>query len=340
MEEFQSTKSTVMKKILVAHLGILHNDSEIIRLAFAANNINCDFYNMLTDDIDDFDLEEYFLVDFRNCRGYQEVPDFIDRLQVLHEKLNHIQMIPSFKMINWNIHKSYLGQLRDLGIKVVPSQSYYWNFDFDFVKHIEERGNRGVVLKPIVGSRAYQTMRIRKLNGSKKFEVFIPHRETDELPATNEKIVLTAFELKTFLESYKTFTANGILIQDYIPCDEYCAVFIGNELSHFVKKEGPEKDNIDSFYIHHKNFGGKNIVTELPDNELIHFANTVFTRQPEWIKNEKEVVYERIDIISDIESNEKYLLEIEAFVPDIFLQETNNVGKYIHAIQNSFYSRN
>lgn len=325
-------------RILVAHLGILHDDSDTIRFAFAENNIDCDFYNILSDNIDNYSLEDYFLIDYRNCRGYQEMPDFMNKLKTLCSKLNHIPMTPSFKMINWNIHKSYLGELKELGIKVVPSQSYFWNFDFDFISHIEDLGSKGIVLKPIVGSRAYQTIRIRKVNRSNKYEVIIPHRKINALPALIEKKLLTRRELKIFLADYKSATPNGILIQDFIPCEEYCAVFIGNELSHFVKKEGLKKDDIDNFYIHHKNFGGKNIVTEHPENELVNFAKTVFIKQPEWIKKDREVIYERVDIISDVESNEKYLLEIEAFVPDIFLQETNTVGKYVRAVQDAFFS--
>ncbi|OQX99728.1 MAG: hypothetical protein B6I24_01975 [Bacteroidetes bacterium 4572_128] len=125
-------------------------------------------------------------------------------------------------------------------------------------------------------------------------------------------------------------------MQDYIISNEYCAIYLNNKLSHIVEKKGMYEDNIDNFNIHHKNFGGKNILHSTLDNKIIKFAKDVFNKIPKWIKEDPFIIYERIDILSNKLNMNLYLLEIEAFVPDIFLRESGNINKYCKLIKKLF----
>ena len=236
-------------------------------------------------------------------------------------------------MILWNIDKSkYFDTLKTLKIKIVPTEILKNVNISKIIQKIEQKAEKGIVLKPLIGSRAYKIIRIRKYKNL--YEIFIPYRSTSEKKTWTENKKVDLKTLKIFLNQYVTENENALIMQNYIVSDEYCAIFLDNKLSHIIQKKGKEKDSIHNFCIHHKNFDGTNVVIENPSQEIVDFTEKIFNQLPKWIKNENFNKYERIDILQEKITGELFLLEIEAVVPDLFLQETNNINKYICVLKN------
>ncbi|OQX99727.1 MAG: hypothetical protein B6I24_01970 [Bacteroidetes bacterium 4572_128] len=188
-----------MCKILVGHLGIMHADFKNFISSYKKYKIDFEIFNILKDDLRKIKLSSNEIIDLRNCRGYHEIHSFQKHLTNLEINFKNIPTIPSMKMIKWSIDKSkYLEDLKN--IKKIPSKILKKN-DIsveNILNFIDKNTSLGIVLKPLIGSRAYQIIRIRKKN--QKYDIYIPHRRIEKKESWTEEKTLNRNNLKFLLK--------------------------------------------------------------------------------------------------------------------------------------------
>ncbi len=200
------------------------------------------------------------------------------------------------EVIRWNTHKSYLCDLAQRGINIVPAVWREAGSEAELERVMSERGWHEVVIKPAIGATARNTLRVGEHN---------------------------ATEGQVHLERW--LAAEDMLVQVFLPSvyrqGEASLVFIDGEFSHAARKRPTGGD-----YRVQAEFGGSLEPFE-PGSQELKVAGDVLGAVG------SEVLYARVDLVSD-EAGELCLMELELVEPQLFLgQSAQAVDRLADAIE-------
>ena len=103
--------------------------------------------------------DDYQLVVIRSTWDYQQAPeDFLDLLERIDRSQARLEN--NLATVRWNINKTYLRDLQDRGVTIVPTR-WLPGLDHRQVRELgHEFSSKQIVVKPIVGANADDTFRL------------------------------------------------------------------------------------------------------------------------------------------------------------------------------------
>ena len=188
------------------------------------------------------------------------------------------------RIVAWNTHKSYLRDLDDRGVDVVPTVWLDRASSPRIAERLREHGWRAGFLKPAVGATAFGTLRF----GSSDEELDRAERHAEQLVRDDEA-----------------------LLQPYLECverdGERSLIFLEGRLSHGVRKVPVPGD-----YRVQDDFGASD-EPWIPDERALWSARRVLDALDE------RLLYVRMDFLRDAEG--RFLLsELELVEPSLFFR--------------------
>lgn len=213
--------------------------------------------------------------------------EFLSRLAKISSQT---RLWNSVEVANWNSDKSYLKEVAETGIPVVPT---LWLEQTgkapDLAKLLTEQGWTNSVIKPAVSASAYGTLLVT--------------------PQTVERG-------QAHLE--KLLADGTVLIQPYLPTladyGERNLIFIDGKFSHCIKRPSQLLEN------------GERLAGELeaiaPTKDELELAQKVL----DCVGRRFEVLYARVDIVRD-EAGSARLLEVELIEPSLMLEYRPSAAK-------------
>lgn len=202
----------------------------------------------------------------------------------------------SRQIIEWNMHKHYLFELKEWGLPIVPTLKL--SVDANLLKYFDEFNCDEIVVKPSISAGSHRTKRIKKSD----------YQNQETCKSITD-------ELKTWIHQC-TNPETGYIVQPFIKdvatLGEVSLLFIEHEFSHACIKK-PQQGN----WLVQNIFGGTSepyecseTVLELGQKAIEHIRYN--------INDGQKLLYARVDmILANGEGTEpKYLLsEIELIEP-------------------------
>lgn len=210
---------------------------------------------------------------------HQHIESWENWLQLLEEK--QVKVWNPAQTIRWNMHKTYLKELQEKGVQIVPTVFVEQGSRISLKDILEDEGWWKAVVKPCVSLGAFHTW------------------QTDLATAEQQQ---AAFET--------LIAERDVMIQPFMPeiqsVGEWSLMFFGGEFSHAVLKTNPTGD----FRIqeHH---GGLNHAMTAPSS---------FVAQAMTILQAVDLphYYARVDVLE--RQGQLYLMELELIEPSLFLE--------------------
>lgn len=206
-----------------------------------------------------------------------------------------VRMCNSPEILDWNFDKSYLQDLAQKGVELVPTICIARQEKADIAALARARGWDEIVVKPTVSGSAYRTYRFRLDD--------LPHYATDIA---------------------QTLLDRGVLVQPFLPeiltGGELSLLFFDGVYSHAVCKRPKAGDYRVQF-----NYGGTNENVEVGE-DLIAQARVCIAHAPAL------PVYARVDGV--VKDGRFLLMELEIFEPLMFLsRDPEAPGRFARAIR-------
>ena len=226
----------------------------------------------------DVDWNIFDVVVIRTSWDYQD--DVEGFMACLHRiEASSAQLHNSLKIVEWNINKSYLKDLQNQGINIVPS---LW-FDSFSLSELQAGftyfDTPQIVLKPLVSANADHTYRLTPEN---------LNQQADELQAV---FAQREFMLQPFMK--------GIVGEG-----EYSLFYFAGHYSHSILKQPGSGD----FRVQEEH--GGSLSTVQPCEEMLTTARHCLGALP------ADVLYARIDLVRH--KNEFAVMEIECIEPSLY----------------------
>ncbi len=187
-------------------------------------------------------------------------------------------------IVAWNTHKSYLRDLEQRGVPVIPTVWLEAGSPADPAAILAERGWQRAFIKPVIGSTARETLRF---DASEAGIAAANRRLTRMLPSE-------AMLLQPYLESVES---EG----------EYSAIFIDGRMTHCVRKIPVSGD-----YRVQDDFGATDEPVELTGAEQRLASDIVATVAG-------DLLYARVDFLRD-DAGAMRLGELELVEPSLFFR--------------------
>lgn len=216
---------------------------------------------------------------------YDEFAPWLEKAARLTRFINPVDII------NWNIDKHYMLELKDAGINIPPTIFIEPGDKSTLAETIKDLNWDEFILKPAISGGAWHTYRISK----------------DEI-LQHEQIYKELIQERSMLiqEYQKSITTHG----------EVSYMVIGGKYTHAILKKGKGSD----FRIQ-ESFGGT-IQDYIPSKEEIDFAQNV-------VKNSKPgILYARVDVMWD-NNNILTLGELEVFEPALWLRRNPDAAELL-----------
>jgi glutathione synthase/RimK-type ligase-like ATP-grasp enzyme len=205
-----------------------------------------------------------------------------------------VVMCNSREILDWNFDKSYLQDLAQKGVELVPTICIARQEEADIVALARSRGWDHIVVKPTIGGGGYRTYRFR----------------LEELPRYAGDIAQTLMD-------------RGVLVQPFLPeilDGELSLLFFDGVYSHAVCKRPKAGDYRVQFQ-----YGGTNENVEVSD-ALVAQARVCIAHAPAL------PVYARVDGV--VKDGRFLLMELEVFEPLMFLAyHPEAPGRFARAIR-------
>ena len=244
---------------------------------------------------------EYDIVVLRSTWDYQSnIPQFINVLEEI--ETSSAVLFNSLQTVRWNIDKSYLLELQDRGIRIVPTATFENLEEKAILEAFEHFDVNEIIVKPIVGANADDTFRIK--------------RSSDK--TLIQSITKTFQSKQGFLQPF---------IQSVIQEGEFSVIFINGHISHVVLKTVGQGD----FRVQEEHGGGVTAI-QSPAQELISASQKVIQNVP------FDTLYARVDLVR-LPSNEFALMELELVEPALYFRfDAQSAERFAHAINKRFLS--
>lgn len=197
-------------------------------------------------------------------------------------------------VLHWNMEKTYLRDLEEAGVPVVPTVWLAEATNPDLDSLLDERGWAEAIIKPVISAGASRTWRVSHST------------VTDAAPQLAESLALGDVMVQPFIREIQT---RG----------EWSLMFIDGEFSHAVRKMPTGGD----FRVQTQYGGGS--MADSPGSDVLDAARRVLEVAPSpWL-------YARVDGIET--SSGFVLLELEMLEPSLFLGTTPGaVARFTDAI--------
>jgi glutathione synthase/RimK-type ligase-like ATP-grasp enzyme len=224
--------------------------------------------------------DDYELVVIRTPWDYQQDPTgFLAVLQEIDQSRARLQN--DLQTVHWNIRKTYLRDLRDRGISIVPTRWIDCLSVESLAELFAEFDVPRMVVKPVVGANADDTFLL----------------EAPESRYSSHALALT------------TFADRELMVQPFIESvvnpGEYSLFFFGGEYSHSVLKTPKLRD----FRVQEEHGGV--ICSIQPDQDLVVAATRVMSVL------DSVPLYGRVDLVRLPDGNPA-LMELELIEPSLY----------------------
>lgn len=201
---------------------------------------------------------------------------FLEQLETLH-----VPIWNPVSLVRWNVWKTYLRDLAQLGIPIIPTLWVDQGSVLPLAPLLKQRAWQDVVIKPIVGAAAAGVWRIQV---EKAEDV----QETFQALVHQTGLMIQPFQQEIQQEG------------------EYSFVFLGGQYSHTVLKRPKREDfRVQSLY------GGTCRRVE-PAPTLVEQAREVYRVLPQ------PLLYARIDAL--VQTSQLVIMEVEITEPDLLLR--------------------
>ena len=224
--------------------------------------------------------DQYDLVVIRSPWDYQQACDeFLGVLARIEASTARLEN--SLDIVRWNIQKTYLRQLEESGVTIVPT---HWveNPSMSQLQQLfEQLGSDDIVIKPVVGANADDAFWLKP---DSSVEIF----RAAEYTFRNRLMLAQPF--------VKSVTTSG----------EISLIFFAGEYSHSVLKTPKPGD----FRVQEEH--GGQIQSFEPDREIIEFAIRTLRNVP------GDTLYARVDVVL-LSNNQPALMEVELIEPSLYL---------------------
>lgn len=222
---------------------------------------------------------DYELVVIRSPWDYQRDPAaFLAVLQEIHASRTKLQN--DLQTVRWNIHKTYLRDLRNRGIHIVPTR-WLNRLDSDTLSRLfAEFDSRRIVVKPVVGANADDT--------------FLLDAHATGVAYT---AALTAF-------SHRELIAQPF-VESVVSAGEYSLFYFGGEYSHSILKTPKSRD----FRVQEEHGGV--IRSVRPADDLVAAASRVMSVL------DVPTLYARVDLVR-LADGRPALMELELIEPSLY----------------------
>ncbi|WP_216902587.1 RimK family alpha-L-glutamate ligase [Synechococcus sp. CCY 9618] len=309
--------SASQPRIVLLHLGQIHDETPALRDFLADRGMASDLVPLPSAEAlgeprrDAIDWARFDRVSLRDCRGSHGHADFLPRITELARRLAAlaVPLANPLPVIQAGHAKSaYLPRLERQGIPLIPTRWLPRGWRGSLVAMLESCGWSEAVLKPSIGSRSWQTYRVRR-EGRR----LVIHGADGAVPVEADGADALAERLAREGE---------VCLQRFLPAigraGEFSAVFLGGRFSHAVAKTVAYGG-----WIAHEHFGGCNRPHRASEAER-GWAEAV---ERQLRRRFGVLPYARIDGIRD-EGGDLLLLECELVAPRLFLTEGEAFGRY------------
>lgn len=225
------------------------------------------------------DWDYYDAVLIRSPWDYQKDPDLF--LEVLEEIESSSAILEnSLEIVKWNINKTYLRDLEQEGVEIVPSLWHDHFEEYMLPEFFNELETEELVIKPTVSAGADDTFRITKLN------------QADFTESLSKVFQYRPYLVQPFM---KNIVEEG----------EFSLFFFGDTYSHTILKTPKTND----FRVQEEH-GGR-LQTVEPDNRLLETARKV-------LRNiHPDPLYTRADFVRT-STGSFALMELELIEPSLY----------------------
>ena len=231
-------------------------------------------WNKLNQNWNNFDL-----VIVRSTWNYQNhLDEFLNVLRMIDQ--SKALLLNPLPLIEWNVNKTYLKDLKKDGIPIIPSL-FFDDFDIDEVRNsFNTFDSEKVIIKPTVGANADKIMIINKSDNM------------DTLKKTKDIYKYRSFILQPFINSIKK---DG----------EVSLIFFNKDFSHALSKV-PKKGD---FRVQEEHGGTLKLLKNL-DEQKINLCKKILSLLP------YDFFYSRIDLV--VNGGNPLLMEIEVIEPSLY----------------------
>jgi len=239
--------------------------------------------------------DNYEMVIMRSPWDYQQaVDEFITVLEAIDASA--AVLWNPIDVVRWNVRKTYLQELDDRGITIVPTQFVQSPTESQIGDMFEVFESDQIVIKPVVGANANDTFWLR------------PDSSAAELQR---------------IESL--YAGRLALLQPFIPSvieyGETSLVFFDGEHSHSVLKTPKAGD----FRVQEEH--GSRIQSIAPDPALIEFSRRALAPIPQ------RILYGRVDLV-ELPNGQPAVMELELIEPSLYLSyDADSAARFADAIQ-------
>lgn len=239
--------------------------------------------------------DDYDMVIIRSPWDYQQAADeFITVLETI-DASSAVLWNP-IDVVRWNVRKTYLQELHDRGITIVPTQFVQSPTDSQIRGMFEVFETDQIIIKPVVGANANDTFWLRR----------------DSSASDLQQIELL-------------YSGRLALLQPFIPSvieyGETSLIFFDGEHSHSVLKTPKAGD----FRVQEEH--GSRIQSIAPDSALIEFSRRALAPIPQ------RTLYSRVDLVT-LPNGEPAVMELELIEPSLYLcYDADSAARFADAIQ-------
>lgn len=185
------------------------------------------------------------------------------------------------QLVAWNSNKSYLRELEEGGVRIVPTAWVGRDEDADLAGLLAGRGWKEAVVKPVVDLGARNLHRVGAGEGSAALDA-----------------VLTRSEVAMVQRFLPSLQAEG----------ELSLVFIAGRLSHAVRKRpAPGDFRVQSIW-------GGTVEPAQPEPASVELAERALSQL------DGPPLYGRVDLVTDLDGN-PCLIELELIEPNLYLTQ-------------------
>ncbi|MFO0999488.1 MAG: hypothetical protein U0936_04070 [Planctomycetaceae bacterium] len=241
------------------------------------------------------DWDQYDLVVIRSPWDYQQsCSQFLNVLARIDASRANLQN--PLKVVRWNVEKTYLRDLQDSGVTIVPTAWLQSPKVADLTNLFQQLNADQVVVKPFIGAGATDTF-------------WLNSESSPELLQSIEALYQGRLALaQPFIESVLSY-------------GEISLTFFGGEYSHTVLKTPRTGD----FRVQEEHGG---VIQRIdPDPEIIAFARRSLAAV------ESELLYARVDLVF-LPNQQPAIMELELIEPSLYLSyDDESPNRFADAIE-------